>query len=102
MIINIPYRDSNDLLDELNRRLKIKKKYEAECGEAYQKYPLHSSEYIEALIRKNTSVSFYSGMVYAINWLISDGLIDNLRLDVDDDGKHHVKDFTKEWEEEYN
>lgn len=99
MAINIDYYEFDILLDELNRRLKIKKKYEAECGDAYQKYPLHSSEYIEALIRKNTSASFYSGMVYAINWLISDGFAGNLRLDVDDDGEHYVKDFTKEWED---
>ena len=99
MATNIASREFDDMLDELNLRFKIKEKYEAECGEAYQKYPLHSSEYIEALIRKNTSVSFYSGMVYAINWLISDGLTGNLRLDVDDNGEHHVKDFTEEWED---
>jgi len=99
MAINIASYEFDNLLTELDSRFRIKKKYEAECGEAYQKHPLHSSEYIDALIRKNTSASFYSGMVYAINWLISDGFTDNLRLNVNDNGEHHVKDFTEEWED---
>lgn len=98
--INTNSRRFNELLTELGRRLVIKNKDKAKFNEIYQEYPINSDEYISALICKYNSDCFYSGIVYAIDWLISNKFANNLRIDVDENGNHYIKDFTEEWKEE--
>ena len=94
-LVEIRPNDWQVLLQELDKRLRIsewhKLDYQIEASNSDFKAP--NQQLYNAIICNENAASFYSGMTFAIDMLVSHNFEKDLRIEPDDNGKHHLVCF---------